>query len=126
MTDNGYRNFKTVWIQNAVAGTEFTQRINIPFPVKELVVKQVLSEDMDSANNADSFNLIRTDLIGGQILCGVQAAYQLSNTCYTRFKMNDDNINSEYTFRWYKIGDLPVGAPATFHDNIVIELLFLG
>lgn len=121
-----YKYFKTVWVQNAVAGTEFIQRINIPFPVKEIVVKSTNAEDNDNNNNTDAFNLLRSDLVSGQILCGVQSTYIASNTLYTRFKMNDDNINNEYTFKWFKIGDLPVGAPNTFHFNILIELLFLG
>jgi hypothetical protein len=121
-----YKNFKTVWVQNVAVGTEFTQRINIPFPVKEIVVKSTNSEDADSANNNDNFNLLRSDLVGGQILFCAQAGYIISNTLYTRFKMNDDNINNEYTFKWTKMGDLPVGLPATFGFKVVIELLFLG
>lgn len=118
-----YKNIKTVFVNNNVAGAEFTNYLNIPFPVDEIQMKGYTYKDLDGTNN-NNLGSLTTNLVNGQVLTargntGVNVAIS------SIFKGPEQPIQGEYVFRWNKIDGSSVQAPGTFHINISICFVFI-
>jgi hypothetical protein len=120
-----YKNMKTVFVSNLVAGTSFKQSINIPFNVDEISVRSFTFLELDDAN--DYLSVLKSTLVNGPMLTiGLFAA----GTCTpvfvnTPFIGPHRPIQGEYTFEWLTADLTPVTQPNTFHNQISIQLVFI-
>lgn len=122
-----YKNLKTIFINNADAGTSFEKNINVPFNVDEIVVRSYTMIERDATNVNVNMTMLTSGLVNGPLLTsppyGVgESAVHFINTI---FKSQGIPINSEYKFNWTNIDLTAVEFPNTFSISVSIQMLFI-
>lgn len=119
-------NYKTVAI-TATCGnnvTSFSSFINLEFVPDEIILKYVCRTDADTANS-DPLTLLRSNIIGNNIMYAFPDVANYDNTPLLRFKTIGQPIPNTANFEFVTISGGTPSNKSTYDTKIVMMLEFI-